>query len=151
ARDRASCDSHCRFTRRCTAATTVVADAVFLLPGVVRMTGTKLLRDIGVVARARIIVLDQERNRRARRHAFKDTGQYPHAIGFAALRSEPRGASAAAFEIVLDVVLGQRHARWAAIDDGNERGTVTFAGRGDAKALAEAVARHRRAFRKMPA
>jgi hypothetical protein len=93
------------------AAAARIADAVLLEVGVVGMTGTKALRDIGVILAALIGVADQQGNRRARGPAFVDAGENLHRIGLVALRDELAGAGATTIQIMLDVRLAQGHAR----------------------------------------
>ena len=61
--------------RRRASAAAVVAKAVFLLVGVVGVAGTEAILDLLVVARARVGVLDQDADGRARGPAFEHAGQ----------------------------------------------------------------------------
>ncbi len=110
ARDRTGRDAGRGLARRRTAAAAIVAQAVFRLIGEVGMAGAELVLDLGIVLRALVGVLDQQRDRRAGRHlhaAFRmrhHAGQDLHRIRLLALGGEARLAGAAAVEIALDLL-----------------------------------------------
>ena len=75
---------------------------------------------------------------RMRHHA----GQDLHRVGFLALGGEARLSGTAAIEIVLDVLVGQRQQRRAAIDHAADRNPVAFAEGRDPEHVAEGVEGH---------
>ncbi len=113
------------------------------------MAGPKLVLDVGIVLGALIGVLDQECDRRARRHlraGFRmrhHAGEDLHRIGFLALGGEARLSRPAAIEIVLDVLDGERQQRRAAVDHAADRNPMAFAEGRDPKHVAEGVEGHR--------
>ena len=134
--------------RRGTPAAAIIAQAVFGFIGEVGMARTKLVLDLGIVLRALIGVLDQQRDRRARRHLHAGlrmrhhAGQDLHRVGFLALGGEARLSGTAAIEIVLDVFVGQRQQRRAAIDHAADRDPMAFAKGRDPEHVAEGVEGH---------
>ena len=121
----------------------MIANAVFLPIGVVGVAGTERVGDRRVVLAARVLVADQERDRRAGGAAFENAGQDLDRVGFAALGDVARRAGLAPVEIVLDVGGGERKPGRTAVDHAADRRSVRFAERGDAKKPAEGVAGHR--------
>ncbi|CNU74083.1 Uncharacterised protein [Salmonella enterica subsp. enterica serovar Bovismorbificans] len=97
--------AHRGFTRGRTSTATVIAQAVFLLIGVIRVSRTKNIFNRAVVLRALIGVFNQQANAGAGRHAIKHAGENFYLIRFAALGSIARGAGAASVEIVLQIGL----------------------------------------------
>src|SRR5206468_4226368 len=89
ARDRASGDAHGGLARRLPAAAAIVANAVFLPIRVVGVAGTKGIGDVRVVLAARILIADQERDRRTGGSAFEHAGQNFDSVGLAALAYMP--------------------------------------------------------------
>src|SRR5690348_3341662 len=85
ARNRAGGHAHGRLARRLPAAAAIVANAVLLPIRVVGVTGTKGIGNVRVVLAARILIADQERDRRSRRQAFEHAGQNFDGVGLAAL------------------------------------------------------------------
>src|SRR4051794_40301647 len=71
------------------------------------------------------------------------TRQYLYRVGFLTLRGEARLSGAAAIEIVLDILVGQRQQRRAAIDNAADRNAMAFAEGRDPKHMAEGVKGHR--------
>ncbi len=145
-RDRAGRHPHRRLARRGAAAAARVAQAVFRVVGEVGVARPERVDDLRVVLRALVGVLDQERDRRSRRHLHAvllvDAGQDPHLVGLPALRGEARLAGLAAVEIGLDLRFRQRNARRAAVDDAADCGPVALAPGGDTEKVAEAVVGH---------
>ena len=148
--DGAGGDAGGGLARRGTAAAAIVAQPVFRLVGEVGMAGAKLVADVGIVLRALVGVVDQERDRGAGGHragqALVDegAGQDADAVILAALGGEARLAGAPAIEPGLDIGLGQRDAGRAAIDDAADGGPMALAEGGDPEEMAEAVVRHGR-------
>ena len=142
ARDGAGRHAHGGFARRRAPAAAVVANAVFLPVRVVGVAGAKRFGDRRVVLAARILVPDQERDRRSRGPSFEHARQYFDRVGFAALRHMPRRARFAPVEVMLDVGDREREPRRAAVDDATDRRSMRFAEGGDAEQGAERVAGH---------
>ena len=67
------------------AAATIVAYAVFLLIGIVRVARPEAIHDIAVVFRALIRVLDQQADAGTGGLAFEDTGKYLDLVIFTSL------------------------------------------------------------------
>ena len=148
ARDRAGRDAHGGLARRLAAAAAIVADAVFGVVGVVGVAGPVLVLDVGIVLGALVDIVDHQRDRRAGRHlpaarvVREHAGEDFHRVGLAPLRGEARLARPPLVEIGLDVGLGQRDARRAAVDHAADRRPVAFAQGRDAEKMAEGVERH---------
>ena len=148
ARDGAGGDARRGLARRRTSAAAIIAQAVFGLIGEVGMARAKLVLDLGIVLGALIGVLDQQRNRRSRRHLHAGLGMGHHAgqdlhrVRLLALGGEARLARTAAIEVVLDVLVGQRDQRRAAIDHAADRDPVAFAEGRDPEHVAEGVEGH---------
>jgi len=134
--------AHGGLARRGAATTARVADAVFLPIGVVRVARSESLRDVAIVLAALVGVADQQRDRRAGRHAFEHAGQDLDLVGLLPLRDVPRRARLAAVELGLDVRLGEPHARRAAVDHAADRGAVRLAEGRDSEKRAEGIAGH---------
>src|SRR6185437_10850720 len=113
--------------RRGAAAAAVVADAVFLPVGIVGMARPEAVLDRRVVLAARILVLDHERDRRARGLTFEHTGEDLDLVGLAALRREARLPRLATVEPMLDVRGLEREAGRRALDDAADRRPVALA------------------------
>ena len=126
----------------------IVSDAIFLIVGIVGMTGAVPITDLTIIFRPLICIFDHQRDRCAcgDRAAgpviLKDAGQDFHLIGFPTLGYESRGAGAALVEELLNEGLIQRKIRRAAIDHASECGPVAFAPGGHAEEVAERVVRH---------
>ena len=73
---------------------------------------------------------------------LEHAGQDAHRVRLLALGGEVRLAGPAVVEPGLDVGLGERDARRAAIDHAAHRRPVAFAPGGDAEQMAEGVVRH---------
>src|SRR5690606_22632024 len=142
ARDRPCGYSHHGLARRGAPAAAVIAQTIFLLVGVVRVSWTEAVLDLFVVARALILVLDQQADRRPGGASIEDARQDAHLIRLTALTRVARRARAAPLDIRLDIRLRQRHPRRAAIDDATERRPMAFAEGRDGEEFAESVAGH---------
>src|SRR5207249_7173307 len=129
-------------------AAAIIAQAVFGLVGEVGVAGTKLVLDLGIVLGALVGVFDQQRDRRSRRHLHTGLGMGHHAgqdfdrIRFLALGGEARLSRTAAVEIVLNVLIGQRDQRRAAVDHAADRDPVALAEGRDPEQMAEGVVGH---------
>jgi hypothetical protein len=112
------------------------------------VAGAKLVLDLGIVLRALIGVLDQKRDRRARRHLHAtlgmrhDAGENFHSVRLLPLRRETRLSRPAAIQIALDVGLDERDQRRTAVDHAADRDPVAFAKGRDAEQMAEGVVGH---------
>src|SRR5690606_8890504 len=110
--------------------------------GVVGMAGAEGIGNVAVVLAARIGVADQQPDGRAGGHAFEHAREDLHRVGLAALGDMARSARAAPVEFGLDVGLGQRHSRRAAVNHGADGRAVRFAEIGDTKQGTEGVSGH---------
>ncbi len=144
ARDGTGGDAHHGLARRGAPAAAVVAKAVFLLVGVVGVTGTKPVLDLLVVARTRVGVLDEDADGRAGGAALEHTGEDLHRVGFVALTDELRRAGAAPVDVALQIGLAQLESRRAAVDDATQRGSVTLAEGRHREQSADRITRHTR-------
>src|SRR3989442_1058694 len=89
-RNRSRRDPHRGLARRWAAATTIIADPVFLPIRVVRVSRPERVGDAGVVLAAWIFVADQKRDRRARGAAVEHAGEDLDRIRLASLRHMAR-------------------------------------------------------------
>src|SRR5580693_3759670 len=148
-RDGARRDPRRGLARRLPAAAAIIAQAVFDVVSVVGVTGPILVLDIGIILRALIDIVDDERDRRSGRHLlaarFIDeyAGQDSYRVRLLALGGETRLARPALIEIGLDVGLAQRNARRAAVDHAADRRPVALAEGRHPKHMAERIERHR--------
>src|SRR3546814_10373778 len=79
-------------------AAAIIADAVFGVIGIVGVTGTIGLRDLAIILRALVDILDHQADRRAGRLALEDARQDAHLIGLLPLRRVARLAGTALVE-----------------------------------------------------
>src|SRR5688572_15147024 len=117
ARDRTGGDTHDRLARRGSAAAAIIANAVFLLIGVIGVARPKAILDLRVVAALLVDVLDEQADRRARRAPFEHAGEDLHLIRLLALRDVARAAGTAPIEILLNIGFRQLETGRAAVDD----------------------------------
>ena len=115
------------------AATARVTNAVFVPVGVVGVARAKALRDVAVILAALVGVANEQGNGGACGLAFVHPRENFHGIGLVALRNVPAGAWAAAVQVDLDIGLGQRHARRAAINHAADGWTMGFTKIGDSE------------------
>src|SRR5262245_54629510 len=148
ARDRARGNPRGGLARGLTAAAAIIADAVFGVVGVIGVSRPVLVLDVGIILRALVDILDDERNRCPRRHLFagslvhEHAGEYFHLVRFASLRGETRLARPSLVEIGLDIALGQRNARRTTVDHATDRDPVAFAEGRDPEKVTEGIERH---------
>src|SRR5258707_1175370 len=149
ARDRARSNPHGGLARGLTPPAAIIAYAVFGIVGVIGVPGPVLVFDLGIILRALVDILDDERNRRSRGHLLagrfvaKDAGEDFHLVRLVALRRETRLTGPPLVEIRLDVRLGQRDARRATVDHPTGSEAQAFAKRCDPYKVTESVERHR--------
>ncbi len=147
---------HGRLPRRGTPAAAVVAEAVFLLVGIVGMRRPELCGDLGIVLGTLVGVVDDQADRGARGAALEGPGQDLHLVGLAALGGMARGAGLAPVQVALQVLGGQFQARRTAVHDAAQGRPVTLTEAGDRKEFSECVSRHggycsgSRRFRRAP-
>src|SRR5262249_16968061 len=67
-------DTHRRFSGGGSPAASMVADAIFLPIGIVRVAGTECVDQIAIISTARIFVPNEQSNGCSSRFPFKDTG-----------------------------------------------------------------------------
>src|SRR5438874_11622770 len=105
----------------------MVANAIFLPVGIVRVAGPKGIDQITVVPAAGVLVSNEQRNRGAGGLAFKNTGKDFDGIGFLPLRHVTGGAWLAPIEVVLNVFDGKGQTGRTTIHDTTNRRPVAFA------------------------
>ena len=155
-RDRAGGNARRGLARRGAAAAAIIAQAVLCFIGEVGMTGAKLVFDLGIVLGALVGVLDQEPDRRARRHLHAGLRMRHHAgedldlVRLLTLGREARLAGPAAIKIALDVGLDERDHGRAAVDHAADRHPVALAEGRDAEHVAEGVEGHRCSLARFP-
>src|SRR5579875_3533504 len=137
--DRAGGDARSGLARRGATAAAVIANAIFHPIGVIGVAGTELVLDRVVVLAARVLVGDQQRDRRAGGPALEHTREDLDAVALLALGGEARRSRPALVEPGLDIGFAERNARRHALDDATDRRTVAFAPGGEAEEGAEAV------------
>src|SRR5207253_2646817 len=131
--DGAGGDAADGFARRGAAAAAVVAEAVLGVEGVVGVAGAVLVLDVAVVAAALIAVAEEDAERGAVGAPLEDAGEDFRGVVLLTLGDELRLAGPAAAQVGQQVVLGQRQAGRAAVDDDDVAGAVADAGGGDAE------------------
>ena len=136
------CRSHAHggLARRTAAATTRVADAVFLPVAVIGMARAELRGDVGVIPAARVGVADQQRDRGAGGAAFVHAREDLHFIGLASGRGVAALAGGAALQVVDELLRRDLQPRRAPVDDAADGRAVRFAEGGDRQQLAEGIA-----------
>ncbi len=136
---------HRGLARRGAAAAAVVVEAVFGVIGVAGVARPIDVLDGGIVLRALIDVLDQQRDRRAGRDLLAGRLVGEHAgedfdrVRFLPLGGEAGLAGPPLVQIGLDVGLAQRNARWTTIDHAADRRPVAFAKGRDPEEMAEGI------------
>src|ERR1700689_4214654 len=120
-------DAHHRLARRGTPAAAIIAKAVFLLIRIVRVSGPEAILDLVVVARALILVLDQQSDRGSGGAALEHARQDTHRVALAPLARVLRGSGAPPINVGLQIRLAELEPRRAAVDHAPERGPVTLA------------------------
>src|SRR5207237_2968421 len=116
--------------------------------GVVSMARAKPVADFRIILRARIDVVDQQRDRRAGRHlticpvVLKHAGNDAHKVWFLALAHVPGSPGAPAVEIGLYIRFDERNPGRTAVDYAADSRSMAFAKGGDAKKMAERVVTH---------
>ncbi len=98
--------------------------------------------DLLVIARALILVLDQESDRRARGPALEYAGQDADRVGLLALTGVLRRSGAAPLHVGLKIRLGEREAGRASVHDAPERRPVALAETRHREDSSERISRH---------
>ena len=106
---------------------TMVADAVFLLIGVVGVRGTEHVAHILVVLRMLVGVAHDEADGTARRLALEDPAEQFHLIGFLSRRRDLALSGTTAIELCLDEVHIDVDACGHAVDHATNGLTMTLA------------------------
>jgi hypothetical protein len=115
------------------AATAIIAQAVLHVVRIIGMARPIFVFDVGIILRALIDIVDDERDWRtgrdlqSRLFVQKDTGQDPDRIGFLPLSREARLARTATIEVRLDIAFAERNAGRTTVDHATDRGPVAFA------------------------
>jgi hypothetical protein len=141
-RDGTGSHAHRRLARRGPPAAAIVANSVFPFIGDVGMARPEALGDFAVILGPLVLILDVQRDGRARRAPLEDAGEDADLIRLLPLRHEFRGARLPLVQEGLDPGLVQLEARWAAVDDAADGRAVALAPGGDAEEVAEAVVTH---------
>ena len=105
----------------------MVADAVFLLIGVVGMRGTEHVAHVLVILRVLIGVAHDEADGTARRLTLEDATEQFHLIGFLARGCDLALSRTTAIELCLDEVHVDIDACWHAVDNASDGLTMTLA------------------------
>ena len=113
-----------------------------MVVGVVGVGRAEQILDRRVVLGLLICIANQQTNRATGSYAFKHPGQDLDLIGLLTLGGVAAGTGLAAIQITLQVFARQRQARRAAINNGDQRRAVAFAGRGNGEEGTERVSRH---------
>ena len=124
------------------ASAAVVANAVLGKIRVVGVGGAEDVPNRAVVPRPCVDVLDEERDRGPRAHAFEHPGQDPDLIRLAALRRMPALARPTAVELGLDVGFGEGEPGRTPVHHAADGGTVALPERRHREMLAEGVTGH---------
>ena len=120
----------------------MVAMAVLGLISVIRVRRAVFLLHLVVGARPLVAAADQQGNRHPGGEALEHAREDLDLVVLLARRGNVALARAAAVEVGLDIVGGQRQPRRAAVDHDAHGRPVAFAPGGDAEKVAEAVMRH---------
>ena len=126
--------------RRGAAAAARIAKAVFGLVGRVGMAGAG--RQVRIIPRTGVDIVDDQADRRAGGPAFVGAGEDPDPVRLLPGRGSGRKAGAAAVEPGLDILFGEGEAGRAAVDDRADGGAVALTPGGEAEDPAEAVPAH---------
>ena len=143
--DGAGRDPHGGLARRLAPATPIVAQPVFDVVGVIGVARPVFVLEVGIILRALVDILDQKPDRGAGRHlragqlVGEHAGEDLDLVGLLPLGGEARLARPPLVEIGLDVGLGQRDARRAAVHHAADRRPVALAKGGDAEEVPESV------------
>ena len=116
-----------------------IADAVFGLIGEIGVRRTEGRLHFAVSLRSRVLVADENSDRRPKGFALENAGQNLAAVGFFARGDDVALPRTPAIEFLLDVGFGQFQLRQAAIDDHPDPAAVGFPPRGDTEKLAGAA------------
>src|SRR5690606_34855379 len=122
--------------------TAIVADAIFLMIGVVRMGRSELVHDAAVILGALVGVLDQQADGGPCGATLEHARENLHLIGFLALGGKARGAGLASVQIALQVSFAQGQPRWATIYNATQGGAMAFAEAGHREEFADGVSGH---------
>src|SRR3546814_79922 len=99
-------NTDCGLSRTGTAATAIIANAVFLPVGVVGMTRPEGVGNIAVILAALVFIADQQGDGGTCSLAFENAGEDFNRIGFLALCNMARSTGFAAIQICLDIGSG---------------------------------------------
>src|SRR5205085_10376629 len=126
----------------------IITQAVLRPVGVVGVSGTKPVSDLGIVLCTCIDIVDQKRNRRAGRDlairliVLKDAGNDTYEVRLLALADIFRLSRTPAIKIGLYLRFDEWNAGRTAVDNTADRRPVALAKGGDAEEMAEAVVAH---------
>src|SRR5690606_5666269 len=126
----------------------IVPDTVFLVIGVIRVGGTELVLDLGIVLGFLVGVFDQQADTGTGGLALKNARKDFYDVVLATLGGVLGGAGFAAIQIQLQIGFTQLQPRRAAINDATKRQTMALAKGGYREQFAESIARHRNSVTK---
>src|SRR5690606_19373709 len=109
------------------AAATIVADAVFVVVGVIRVGRTEQVLDGRVVLGLLVGIADQQTDRAAGGAPLEHAGEDLDLVRLLTLGGVSAGARLAPVQILLQIRCRQLQPRGAAIDDGNQRRPMALA------------------------
>ena len=105
----------------------MVADAIFLMIGVVGVGGTEQTTQVLIVLRVLILVPDDEPDGASRRLPFKDAAEQFHLVCFLSRCGDMALSRTAAVQFLLDECQVDIHTRRHPVDDTSDGLTVTLA------------------------
>src|SRR5690606_39020006 len=120
----------------------IIAQAIFGVIGIIGMARPIGHRDLRIILRSLVDILDHQADRRAGRPPLEHARQDADPVRLLPLRREARRARPALVEPGLEIGLRQGKPRRAAIDHGAQRRPVALPPGGEAEDAAEAVERH---------
>ena len=114
------------FTPGSTSATAIVTHSVFLVEGIISMSGAVTVFDLAVIMRTLVSVAYDKRNRCSGCISFKDTRKNLYAIRFLSCCGEFALSGFPAVKECLYIITGKGNACRASIDNNTECRTMGF-------------------------
>ena len=126
-------------TGRRTSATTMVADAVFQIIGVVGVGRTEQATQVLIVLRVLVLVSDDESDGTARRFPFKDAAEQFHLVCFLSRGGDMALSRTATVQFLLDERQIDIHTWWHPVDNTSDSLTVTLAEGGQSEDISKCI------------